>query len=161
MAPKRQRHHDTEEQQSNTGTAELPPETAPTHREPGDENGQETEERKPFPPMRPWQHSNDAGVELLSYSDKIKKIYQTMLKFRDCKPSQEVRAHLKEHGYRWAADAPQGGVFNVEGAWVRDNKGPDIALDRLVGERSYQKVRNMILKEKGIEAPAQEGPTPF
>ncbi|HUY92538.1 MAG TPA: hypothetical protein VMV10_27615 [Pirellulales bacterium] len=46
-------------------------------REPGDE-----EERKPFPPIRPWEHNNLAGVERLFYSNKDLKKYEVWLKFR-------------------------------------------------------------------------------
>jgi hypothetical protein len=155
MAPRKARNHTTETQESNVGTQELPPETVSTP-------GTETEERKPFPPLRSWQHDNQAGVERLTYSHKGDNHYETQLRFRDGKPSDAVRKAMKDAGFRWAGDAPQGGVFNVEGAWVRPHNINTVSQDRLAGERVYREVRDMMLKEKGIEAPAQEqGREPF
>lgn len=116
-----------------------------TAREPGDER-----RRKPFPPQRPWEHDNLAGVERLTYSDADKKIYEVWLKFRDGKPSEEVRRYLKDNGFHWEPNAPEGGRFGVKGAWARSTAYATLGQDRLHGERVYRKVAEMIRAEKGL-----------
>lgn len=125
-------------------------------REPGDD----TPER--FPPQRGWKHDNTAGVERLNYIDTDKKIYEFWLKFRDGKPSEEVRQYMKDNGFRWEANAPQGGRWpEVEGAWVRPIGYATQNQDRLHGERVFDKVVEMTRAEKGIEAPQRAEGVPF
>ena len=120
-------------------------------REPGDDT------REPFPPQRGWKHDNTAGVERLNYIDSGKRIYEFWLKFRDGKPSEEVRQYMKDNGFHWQASAPQGGRWpEVAGAWVRPIGYETQNQDRLHGERVFEKVVEMIRAEKGIEAPQQE-----
>lgn len=122
-------------------------------REPGDEPV-----REPLPPQRGWKHNNVAGVERLTYMDTDKKIYEFWLKFRDGKPSEAVRAYLKDNGFRWAGNAPSGGRWpEVAGAWIKPIGYQTQAQDRLNGERVFDKVVDMILEEKGV---ARE-PEPF
>jgi len=119
-------------------------------REPGDES------REPFPPQRGWKHDNTAGVERLNYIDTDKKIYEFWLKFRDGKPSEEVRHYMRDNGFHWEANAPQGGRWpDVAGAWVRPIGYGTQNQDRLHGERVFEKVVEMICAEKGI-APVQQ-----
>jgi len=66
MANRRARNQTAE-----SSVAELPPETV------APEQGDESTERKPFPKRRPWEHSNDAGVERSTYSDRDKKISES------------------------------------------------------------------------------------
>lgn len=110
----------------------------------------EEDERKPFPKRRPWEHDNQAGVERSTYSDRDAGKFETWLQFRDGKPSDEVRAHMKAQGFHWESKVPEGGLFQSEGAWVRPHKMGSIAQDRLVGERTFGEVVNLILKEKGL-----------
>lgn len=125
-------------------------------REPGDEP-----EARRYPKAFGVRHDNEAGVELSMYTDKEKKIYEVHLKFRDGKPSEEVRRHMKENGFRWQPAVPQGGHFNVAGAWVHPIGYKTQSQDRLQGDRVYQKVVDMIREEKGIERAPDSGQTPF
>jgi len=63
---------------------------------------------------------------------------------------------MKDAGFRFEPVVPPGGVFNATGAWVRDNQGPDLAQDRLIGERTFRKVVDLMRREQGIESPTQE-----
>lgn len=123
---------------------------APT-REPGDESP------APARPQRGWKHSNEAGVERLSYTDSEEEIYEFWLKFRDGKPTDKVRQYMKDNGFHWESNVPSGGQWPaVDGAWVRPIAYKTRNQDRLHGERVFEKIVQMICAEKGIEAPQLE-----
>ena len=129
----------------------------PATREPGDEP-----DRESLPPQRGWKHDNGAGVERLLYNDGDNKRYEFWLKFRDGKPSDAVRAYMKDNGFRWQPDAPTGGRWpEVKGAWARPVGYETRSQDRLHGERVFDKVVEMICAEKGIAPPEKTGGTPF
>lgn len=104
-------------------------------------------------PLRPWKHDNVAGIERLNYIDAGKEIFEFWIRFRDGKPSDKVRQHLKDNGFHWEPDAPKGGHWpEADGAWVRPLGLATKSQDRLHGERVFEKVAEMIREEKGIDA---------
>ncbi len=114
-------------------------------REPGDE--------RIYPPApNPFgnRHDNQAGVELSSYSDKDSGTYEAWIKFRDGKPSDAVRAFMKQNRMQWHGDVPKGGIFDVAGAWTLPIGFNTRQQDRLHAERVFTKVVEMILEEKGL-----------
>lgn len=119
--------------------------TAAVVREPGDE---------PIYPPAPnpfgVHHDNRAGVELSNYSNRENGIYESWIKFREGKPSDQVRQHMKDNGFIWRGDVPKGGHFDVAGAWTLKIPYPTRNATRLKGERVFAKVVDMILEEKGL-----------
>lgn len=104
-------------------------------------------------PLRPWKLDNVAGVERLNYIDAGKEIFEFWIRFRDGKPSDEVRRYMKDNSFHWEPDAPKGGHWpEADGAWVRPLGLATKSQDRLHGERVFEKVAEMLREEKGIEA---------
>lgn len=124
-------------------------------REPGDDT-------VIYPKARSWKHDNVAGVELMSYRDDEKRIYEMWIRFRDGKPSEEIRQIMKDQKFQWHDDAPKGGGnFDVEGAWALKVGYQTASQDRLTAERTYFDVVDAMLKAKGAEAEPSAGRTPF
>ena len=117
----------------------------------GADQPEEGQAKRAYPPLRSWAHNNAAGVELSSYSSKEKKIYEMQLRFRDGKPSQEVRQFMKDNGFRWESEAPKAGVYDVATAWVHPVGFNTGAQDRLTAERIYSGVVEMIKRERGLD----------
>ena len=117
-----------------------------------------TEVRKPFKEHKSLAHDNAAGVELMSYvdtSDPENRINQLWLRFRDGDPGEGVTAFMKdtENGsFRWEKNAPKGGGnFDVAGAWVIDYTWADRNAKRYIADKTFDAVRNMMRKERGVE----------
>ena len=85
---------------------------------------------------RPWAHNNDAGAEYLTRSDP----YEFLIRFKD-KPSAEVLATLREADFHWNSENKW---------WARPIGYKTQAQDREIGRRTYGKVVEMIVKEKGL-----------
>jgi hypothetical protein len=100
--------------------------------------GDESERRyPPEPNPRSWVHHNQAGVRLRERREP----YQSEILFAE-KPSQEVIDYVKDQGFRWNGQ---------ERMWTRPVDYVSQAQDRLVASRTYSKVVDMILQEKGVE----------
>ena len=89
---------------------------------------------------------NLAGVRLF----ESKQDRQMAIKFED-KPSQAVIDRMKEAGYRWKA---------ADKIWAHPVYADSAMTTRIDAEQLYQEVRDMIRKEKGIEAEKGQG-VPF
>jgi hypothetical protein len=103
-----------------------------------------------YPNPRSWAHDNQAGVELSTYSNKETKRYEMWIKFRDGKPSEEIRQIMKENGFKWHPDVPKGGNFDVAGAWTLPIGYKTSTQDRLTAERTYADVVEKMFQEKGV-----------
>ena len=67
----------------------------------------------------------------------------------DAKPTPEVRALLKENGFRWDADVQ---------VWAVPIRFAQREQDRLAAKRTYHKCAEMVRVEKGIEPASQPLP---
>lgn len=103
-------------------------------REPGEDPSEHFVEPNP----RSWAGNNAAGVEFLTR----KEPYEALIRFKE-KPSQEVIDYMKDNGFRWNRD---------EQAWARPIGYSTQAQDRELGRRTYGKVVDMLLQQKGIDA---------
>jgi DNA-binding transcriptional MocR family regulator len=103
-------------------------------REPGEDPSEHVVEPNP----RGWAHNNAAGVEFLTRRDP----YEALIRFKE-KPPQEVIDTMKDNGFRWNRDSQ---------AWARPIGYNSAAQDRELGRRTYGKVVEMLLEQKGIEA---------
>jgi hypothetical protein len=108
--------------------AEQPVET----REPGEDRSEPAVEPNP----RGWATNNAAGVEALTR----KNPYEYLIRFKE-KPSPEVIEHIKSQGFAWNRN---------EQLWARPIGYSTAAQDRETGRRTYGKVVDMILEEKGL-----------
>jgi hypothetical protein len=102
--------------------------------------------KKQYPPVAdPFQvaHDNLAGAKLL----ESRRRRELLLVF-DAKPSPEVIAKVKEHGFRWN---------NTEKLWVRKIAHEAANQDRLEGHRAYRSVVSMIRTERGHQSAAELG----
>jgi hypothetical protein len=136
---------------ANNAAAAIAEDVAEATRMP-EENGHANGEKKVYPKARSWKLDNAAGVELMSYTDKDHGAYEMWIRFREGKPSDEVRQAMKEQGFKWHPDAPKGGGhFDVEGAWVHKTGYSTGNADRYTAEKTYQTVVDLVRKEKGIE----------
>lgn len=126
-------------------------------REPGDD-AQETLVQK----IRPWQHDNRAGVELIEYTDKENNKYEMWLRFRDGDPGVKIRQFAKDNDFIWEPDAPAGGRFDVTGAWAHQIAYKTRNQDKLHCRRAFREVVDMMLEAKGLAPERQAEPgTPF
>jgi len=103
-------------------------------REPGEDPGEHFVEPNP----RSWAGNNAAGVEYLTR----KEPYQFLIRFKE-KPSQDVIDLMKDNGFRWDRDAQ---------LWARPIAYSTAAQDREIGRRTYGKVVDRLLEQKGIDA---------
>jgi hypothetical protein len=144
--------------------AESPTDTAPEQTPRNEPAAAAATEAPPAPGVdqqrsanpRGWAHDNDAGVQMMTYSSKENRRYEVWLKFRDGKPSDQVRLYMKDNGFRWHGDAPEAGLYKGAGAWTHPIGYDTGAQDRLLGQRVYAAVVNLILKEKGIDRQVEE-----
>ena len=102
------------------------------------EPGEDVSEHFVEPNPRSWAGNNAAGVEYLTRKDP----YEALIRFKE-KPSQEVIDTMKDAGFRWNRDGQ---------AWARPIGYNTQAQDRELGRRTYGKVVDMLLQQKGIEA---------
>lgn len=109
--------------------SEVQAEEPATQREPGDDT-------IAVPNPRPWASNNVAGAEYLTRTDP----YECLIRFKD-KPSEAVLATLRENGFHWKAENKW---------WARPIGYQTQAQDRETGRRTYSKVVDMILTEKGL-----------
>ena len=145
----RKRAEQEQMEQSDIGEQVHPASPAEANgRQPADANEPAEREPRQYPPEpnpRSWARHAKAGVQLLTHRDP----YEAALIFQD-KPSPAVIDFLKESGFRW--NGP-------EKAWTRPVNFETQAQDRLIASRTYHKVVNMILEEKGLAAEPER--TPF
>lgn len=125
MPRKRTLAQEQEQEQQPEGTAA---------REPGEDPSEHVAEPNP----RSWAGNNAAGVEYLTRKDP----YQFLIRFKE-KPSPEVIDYMKDNGFRWDRN---------EQAWARPIGYSSAAQDRELGRRTYGKVVDMLLEQKGIDA---------
>lgn len=104
------------------------------------EPGEDPSEHVVAPNPRGWAHNNVAGVEYLTRKDP----YEALIRFNE-KPAQAIIDYMKDNGFRWNRD---------EQMWARPIRYDTAAQDRELGRRTYSKVVEMVLEQKGI-APAQ------
>jgi len=146
MARKRAEAHaepGQEQESINEPAAAITIEEIMPAREPGQDG--DARQYPPEPNPRGWAHNNVVNVEFSTRRDP----YQAQLAFKD-KPSQAVIDALKDAGFRW--NGP-------DKIWTRPVNYDTQAQDRLVASRTYHKVVDMLLEEKGL---APEGDrTPF
>jgi len=112
---------------------ELAPQEPAAAREPGEDPSEHFVEPNP----RSWAGNNAAGVEYLTR----KEPYQFLIRFRE-KPSVEVIGHMKDNGFQWDRNNQ---------VWARPIAYSTAAQDREIGRRTYGKVVDMLLQQKGID----------
>jgi hypothetical protein len=81
---------------------------------------------------------NDAGVRL--FENRQARVMA--IKF-DEKPAQPVIDLIKEAGFRW---------HPKDGVWTKPVRGDTAMSTRIDAERLYQEIRQMIRKDKGVDA---------
>ncbi len=87
------------------------------------------------------KHDAVVGMRLREFQNPEKKIYLSAIKL-DEKPSDAVRAALKEAGFSWNGQ---------EKEWERPIRFDTRQQDRLHAERTFDEVNKMIRTERGIE----------
>jgi len=151
MSP-RKRTPSNESTETTTGAAEPTPAEPPTAEPPAAEANANPQSFVEKVGQKKWVEAPDpfgiatdymAGVRLF----QSRNDHQMAIKFGDGrpedKPSQAVIDKMKEAGFRWKS---------VHRIWAHPVGGESAMRTRIDAEKLYQEVRQMIRKEKGIEA---------
>lgn len=126
-------HAESEEQPAESHVAAL-------EREPGDEP-----ERKRGPNPHSFISDTEAGVTFQTRREP----YQAEIVFRDGKPSDEVRAIMRDNGFRWDNDFK---------AWTFPVGFNTQAQDKLHARKIANQVIDVIREAKGMEPASQDVP---